>query len=331
MMKAAVYTKYGPPEVVQVKELPIPTIQSTEILVRIHGTSVNRTDCGFLRAKPFISRFFSGLLRPKNNILGNEFTGEVVEVGNEIKDYQKGDRVFGLRGVQFGCHAQYAVMTEQSALAHLPKNIDYLNAAGVCEGAFYAMNYMKAIKIQSGDSILINGSTGAIGTAGVQLAKHFGAKITAVGNTKNIDLVKSLGADRVIDYLKEDFRSVLDGEQFDYIFDAVGKSSYGQCKHLLKPNGIFFATELGPYWNNVWYSLWTAIFKKMPGSDNHRVIFPLPADDKAGEMIQFFKELIEQGSLKPVVDRVYPLDDIVEAYRYVEAGEKTGSVVIDME
>ena len=329
-MKAAVYTQYGSPEVVQIKELPIPSIKSDEVLVRIHATSVNRTDCGFLRAKPFITRFFSGLFKPKYNVLGNEFAGEVMDVGEDISKYSKGDKVFGLRGVRLGCHAQYLVLEESAAMAHMPFGMSYKDLGGISEGAFYALNYFKAIKPKPGERILINGSTGAIGTAGVQLAKYYGLQITAVGNTKNIDLVKSLGADRVVDYLKEDFRSVLDGEQFDYIFDAVGKSSYGQCKHLLKPNGIFFATELGPYWNNVWYSLWTALFKKMPGSGNHKVIFPLPADDKAGEMVQFFKELIEEGKLKPVVDRVYPLEDIVEAYHYVETGEKTGGVVIDM-
>jgi len=329
-MKAAVYTKYGPPEVVRILNLPIPSIKSDEILVRIHAASVNRTDCGFLRAQPFVSRFFSGLLKPKFNILGNEFAGEIVDIGNRIIKYKTGDKIFGLRGVRLGCHAQYLVLKEDATIELMPENTTYIDCGGICEGAFYALNYMNAIKPQSGQQILINGSTGAIGSAGVQLAKYYGLQITAVGNTKNIALVKSLGADRVVDYLDQDFRKVLDGQTFDYIFDAVGKSSYGQCKHLLKSNGVFFATELGPYWNNIWYSLWTALFKKMPGSENHKVIFPIPADKKAGEMMQFFKKLIEQGSLISIVDRVYPIEDIVEAYRYVETGEKTGSVVIDM-
>ena len=234
-----------------------------------------------------------------------------------------------MNGVTFGTHAQYICFPEDGAIAPLPANIPIEEAGGICEGAFYALTDFKAVPHQPGDKILINGSTGAIGTAAVQLAKHFGLKITAVGNTKNIELVKSLGADRVVDYLKEDFTKVLD-DQFDYIFDAVGKSTFGKCKHLLKPNGVFFATEFGPYLQNPFYALWCSIFGKMPFQSGKKVLFPIPDDTKARKCVYFLKDLIEQGALRSVIDKRYPLSDIQEAYRYVETGEKTGSVIIQI-
>jgi len=328
-MQAAIYTQYGSPEVIQIKTTPTPIPKDNEVLVKIHTTSVNRTDCGFLRAKPFIARFFSGLFRPKNQILGNEFAGEITAIGKNVQSFKIGDKVFGMNGVSFGTHAQYTCLPEDGAIAPLPPNLPLAEAGGICEGAFYALTNFFAIPHQPGESILINGSTGAIGTAAVQLAKYYGLKITAVGNTKNIELVKSLGADRVIDYLKEDFTKILDGP-FDYIFDAVGKSTFGKCKHLLKPNGVFFATELGPYWQNVFFALWCSIFGKMPFQSGKKVLFPLPDDSKARKNVIFFKELIEQGALRSVIDKRYTLSAIQDAYRYVELGEKTGSVIIDM-
>lgn len=328
-MKAAIYTQYGAPDVVQIRTVATPVPKVNEVLIKIHVTSVNRTDCGFLRGQPFIARFFSGLPRPKMQILGNEFSGEIVEIGTAVKSFNVGDKVFGMNGVSFGMHAQYICLPEDAAIAPLPSSFSYQEAGAICEGAFYALNYFNAIPHQPGAHILIHGATGAIGTAAVQLAKHFGLKITAVGNTKNIALVKSLGAERVVDYLKEDFTKVLRGP-FDYIFDAVGKTTFGSCKHLLKPKGLFFATEFGPYAQNAWYALWSGLFGRMPFANGKKVLFPLPVDKKAREMVHFFKDLMDNGELRSVVDRQYSLEEIVEAYRYVELGEKTGSVVINV-
>lgn len=328
-MQAAIYTQYGPPEKVQIKTVPTPKPKEDEVLIKIHSTSVNRTDCGFLRAKPFIVRFFSGLLRPKNQILGNEFAGEIVAVGEKVQSFQVGERVFGMDGISFGTHAEYICLPEKAAIAPLPPNIPIENAGGICEGAFYAKSNFDAIPHQPGEKILINGTTGAIGTAAVQIAKFYGLHITAVANTKNIALVKSLGADQVVDYLKEDFTKVLT-EPFDYIFDAVGKTTFGRCKHLLKPKGLFFPTELGPYWQNPLFALWCGIFGKMPFQSGKKVLFPLPDDSKARVQVLFIKDLLEKGALRSVVDRTYPLAEIQKAYHYVETGEKTGSVVIQV-
>jgi len=327
-MKAAIYRRYGTPEVISIEDIAMPDARHDQLLIKIHATTVNRTDAGFLTGKPYIARLFAGLMKPKYNILGNEFAGEIIKVGKSIKSYNAGDRIFGMNGIQFGMHAQYIVLNENAAIARIPEGFSYVEAASICEGAFYANTYLKSIKLGKGDSILINGSTGAIGVAAVQLAKYYGANITAVGNTKNIELVKSLGATRVVDYLKEDFTEVLKGQQFDYIFDAVGKSTFRKCKHLLKPSGTFFATELGPWWQNPWFALWTGVFKKMPLSKGKKVIFPLPIDSKAGEMVETFAKLLEKGHLQSVVDRTYSLEEIADAYRYVMLGEKTGSVVI---
>jgi NADPH:quinone reductase-like Zn-dependent oxidoreductase len=320
-MKAIVHTKYGPPEVLQLKEVPKPTPKGNEVLIKIHATTVNRTDSALRKAEPFISRFVTGLIRPKKTILGTEFAGEIEVVGKDITSFQVGDKVFGFSGSDFGAHAEYMTMPEEGSLTTMPANMTYEEAAPSTEGAHYALSFIRKAKLQSGQRVLINGASGAIGSAAVQLTKHFGADVTAVCNTKNVALVKSLGADRVLDYTKEDFTK--DDQIYDAVFDTVGKSSFRRCKPLLKPGGIYISSELGYMAQNPILALVTPIIGKK------KVMFPIPKP--CDENLALFKELIEAGKFRGVIDRCYPLEEIVEAYKYVETGQKTGSVVITME
>jgi len=319
-MRAIVYEKYGGPDVLELREVEKPAPKDNEVLIKVHVTTVNRTDCGFLRAKPFIVRFFNGLTKPKNTILGNEFAGEIETVGKDVTSFKFGDKVFGFSD-DFGAHAEYITMPEDGVLATMPSHMTYEEAAPSNEGAHYALVDIKAAHIKSGQKVLINGATGAIGSAAVQLIKYIGADVTAVCDTKRIDIVKALGADRIIDYTKEDFTKL--DEKFDVVFDAVGKSWFFKCRRLLKPGGYFVSTELGPFLQNPLLALWTAIFGSFGGK---KALFPIPKHRK--EYIEFFKKLMEEGKFKPVIDRTYPLTEVVDAFRYVETGEKTGSVVI---
>lgn len=317
-MKAAVYHKYGPPEVVRVVDIPKPSPRKNELLIKVHATTVNRTDCGFRSAEYFISRFFSGLLKPKINVLGNEFAGIIEEVGKEVTLFKTGDRIFGYDDSDFGAHAEYKVMAESAAIAPIPGNLSFEEAAPIAEGAHYALCDIRAAGVKSGDTVMVYGASGAIGSAAVQLIKYFGADVTAVCNTQNVEIVKSLGADRVIDYMTEDYTKT--GQKFDFIFDAVGKSSFKKCRPLLKRKGIYISTELGKNSANIFLALFTPVF------GGKKVLFPLPAITK--EDVLFLKQLVEEGRYKPLVDKKYPLNKIVEAYRYVETRQKTGNVVI---
>jgi NADPH:quinone reductase-like Zn-dependent oxidoreductase len=321
-MRAIVYTKYGPPDVLQLKEVEKPTPADNEVLIKIHATTVNRTDCGFRKPEyPLITRLINGVFRPKRTILGSELAGEVEAVGKGVKLFKKGDQVFGLTDNKFGAHAEYICLPEEASIVTKPANMNYEEAAAVCDGAMLAFNFIRKINLQKGDKILIYGASGSIGTAAVQLAKYYGAEVTAVCNTKNLELVKSLGADEVIDYTKDDFTQ--NGQTYKVVFDAVGKTSFFRCKNLIKKGGVYLSTDLGFLAQNLFLVLWTKIF------GSKKVIFPIPKDRK--QDVAFFKELVEAGKYKAVIDRRYPLGQIVEAYRYVEAGQKTGNVVITME
>ncbi|MFM9911658.1 MAG: NAD(P)-dependent alcohol dehydrogenase [Chitinophagaceae bacterium] len=319
-MKAIVYTKYGPPEVAKLCEVEKPIPNDNEVLIKIHAATVNRTDCGFRSANYFIVRFFAGLIYPKNKILGNEFAGEIEKIGKNIQTFKQGDKVFGYDDRKFGAHAGYKVIKEDGSLTTMPANCAYNEAAPITEGAHYALCNITAAKIKSGQNILINGATGAIGSAAVQLVKHFGAMVTAVCDTKNLVLVKSLGADTVIDYTKNDFTKL--NQLFDVIFDAVGKSSFGKCKPILKKGGIYMSTELGYMSQNPFLALITPLL------GGKKVLFPIPTISKKD--VIFLKELWETGQYQPVIDRYYPLEQIVDAYRYVETGQKIGNVVITL-
>jgi NADPH:quinone reductase-like Zn-dependent oxidoreductase len=319
-MRACVNTKYGLPEVVSLLETDKPLPKDNEILIKIYATTVNRTDCGFRSAEYFISRFFSGLLNPKNKILGNEFAGEIEAIGKDVTSFQTGDKVFGYNDRTFGAHAEYMTLAENGCFTFIPANVTFEEAAPITEGAHYALCDIKAAKVKKGQSVLVNGATGAIGSAAVQLLKHFGTKVTAVCDTKNMELIKSLGADVVIDYTKQDFTTT--NQTFDFVFDAVGKSSFAKCKKLLNKNGIYISTELGKNAANVFLALITPLL------GGKKVLFPIPSITK--DDVVFLKELVETGKYKPVIDRKYKLEQIVEAYKYVETGQKTGNVIISV-
>lgn len=317
-MKAAIYKNYGPPEVVMITDVPKPKPKENEVLVKVYASTVNRTDAGFRSAEYFISRFFSGLFKPKLPILGCEFAGVVQEMGKGVTQFKIGDKVFGFNDKTFGGHAEYLTINENEALTTMPREISFELAASITEGAHYALCDIRAAKVKSGQPVMVYGATGAIGSAAVQLLKHFGAKVTAVCNTKNTTLIKSLGADIVIDYQKQDFTQTND--KFDFIFDAVGKSSFGQCKPLLTSKGIYISTEFGKNGENIPLALFTPLF------GGKKLLFPLPTITK--KEVEFLKELVQKGEFKPVIDQVYPLEQIVEAYQYVETGQKTGNVVL---
>jgi NADPH:quinone reductase-like Zn-dependent oxidoreductase len=320
-MRAAVRTRYGPPDVVRVVEVEKPAAKDNEVLVRVHATTVNRTDCGLRAAKPFIYRFFLGLRRPRLTVLGNEFAGQVEAVGTGVRSFEVGDRVFGFNGTWFGAHAEYLTMPEDGLLATMPADLSYEEAAPSTEGSIYALSLIRTAKLQRGQGVLVNGATGAIGSAAVQLLRDMGAVVTAVCGAEHMELVRGLGADRVIDYTAEDFTR--DERRYDVVMDAVGKSSFGRCRRLLKPGGLYLSTDLGPLSQNPVLALVTPLF------GGRKVRFPIPRQDQG--TITYLKERIESGAFKPLIDQRCRLDQIVEAYRYVETGRKVGSVVITID
>ena len=320
-MKAAVHTSYGPPNVVRIAEVEKPAAKDNQVLVKVHATTVNRTDSALRAAKPFVNRFFTGLTRPRVTVLGNEFAGEVEAVGRGVTSFQVGDRVFGYNGTRFGAHAEYLAMPEDGSVATMPANVTFEQAAASTEGSHYALSLIRKAKVRSGQDVLVYGATGAIGSAAVQLLKALGAEVTAVCDSKHVELVSGLGADRVIDYTAEDFTR--DTQAYDVVLDAVGKSSFGRCKRLLKPRGTYLSSDLGPLSQNPILALITPLLR------GKKVLFPIPRDNQ--EMVRYFKELLESGEFRPLIDRRYPLDQIVEAYTYVETGQKIGNVVISVE
>jgi NADPH:quinone reductase-like Zn-dependent oxidoreductase len=323
-VKAIVQTKYGPPEVLQLQEVEKPVPKENEVLIKIHATTVTAVDCTFRQGSPFIGRFFSGLTRPKNPIPGTEFAGEVEAVGADVKRFKEGDQVFGT-STGNGAHAEYMCLPEEgSTLAIKPVNMTYEEAA-VIDGSLTALPFLRDKgNIQSGQEVLIYGASGSVGTAAVQLAKYYGAEVTGVCSTANLELVKSLGADKVIDYTQEDFTK--SGQTYDIIFDAVGKTSFSRCKGSLKQTGIFLEAALTPA--ILPQMLWTSKI----GSNKAMIAFTglMPASERTKNLV-FLKELIEAGEIKAVIDRTYPLEQIAEAHRYVETGHKKGNVVITVE
>lgn len=318
-MKAAYREHYS--DMLTVREVAQPVAGPHEILVKVHATTVNRTDCAVLTGKPFIMRFFTGLMKPTSPIPGTDFAGEVVAVGDKVSLFKKGQRVFGFNDQGLASQAEYVAVSEQQAIAEIPQNVSYPNAVASLEAAHYAHNFLNKVKLAAGQQVLVNGATGGIGSAMVQFLRHAGVRVTATANTKNLALVRKLGAEKVIDYENEDFTRI--EEQFDYVFDAVGKSTFGKCRHLLKPKGVYISSELGPYSQNPLLALITPL---LPGKT---VKFPLPIDIKGS--IAHILPLLAQGEFTPVIDRTYSLAQISEAYAYVATGEKTGNVLIEMQ
>ena len=323
-MKAILHTKFGPPDELQLKEVEKPVPRDSEILIKIHATTVTSTDCN-ARNFTFVTKvfrlparlFFFGIFRPRINILGIDLAGEIEAVGKDVKRFKEGDQVFGTPGIAFGAHAEYTCMPEDGVLTIKPANIAWEEAASVFLGAHTALFFLRDKgNIQAGHKTLIYGASGSIGTFAVQLAKYFGAEVTGVCSTTNLEMVKSLGADKVIDYTKEDFTR--SGETYDLIFDTVGKTSFSRCKSSLKQKGIFLAAlmDLPEIVQIIWTSM-TGGKKVKGGVALERV-----------EDLNFLKELMEAGKIKPVIDRCYPLEQTAEAFRYVEEGHKKGNVVI---
>ncbi len=317
-MKASYYTNYGGIEQLSIRDIPEPTPTATQIKIRVHCATVNRTDCGFLTGKPFIARFFSGLRRPRFQVLGNEFAGEVVAIGNDVKRFKLGDRVFGYEGTHFGAHAEYMVMDENGGVGKIPDNIAFDQAAAACEGGHYALIDIQKAKVDKGSVVLVNGATGAIGSAAVQIMKHLGAEVVAVCGTDHLSTLKTLGADEVIDYRTSDFTLI--DKQFDFIFDAVGKSTFAKCKPILKSKGIYISTELGPQNQNPFLAL-TSKF-----STGKKLLFPIPIINPGH--VDFIAKMLAVGTFKPLIDRTYPLEQTNEAFTYVLTGEKIGNVLL---
>ncbi len=311
-MRAVVHDRYGPPEVLRLEDVERPVPADGEVLIKIHATTVNRTDCGLRSAEYFVSRFVTGLRRPKRKILGMELAGEVEAVGAGVTEFEVGDEVFGVKGS--GAHAEFVCMREGAPLAHKPSGMSFEEAAAVCDGVALALACLRKAGSLTGRRILVYGASGSVGTAGVQLAGSLGAaEVTAVCNTKNLELVRSLGADRVIDYTQEDFTR--NGETYDVIFDAVGKHSFRRCRRSLRPGGMYVTTDPGFMWHVFPLAL-----------VSRRVAMGITKYSK--EDVLFLKELIDAGKYRAVIDRRYTLEDVHEATRYVETGQKTGNVVL---
>jgi NADPH:quinone reductase-like Zn-dependent oxidoreductase len=314
-MKAVVHDRYGPPEVLRIEEVERPVPKDDEVLVKVHATSVTRTDTGFRSAEYWFARVFTGIVRPKRRIAGMELAGVVEAVGADVSEFEVGDEVFGIRG---GANAEYVCVREQGVLAHKPAAMPFEEAAGVADGALLARTCLARADLRPGRSIAVYGASGSMGTAAVQLAKYLGAEVTAVCNTKNVELMRTLGADDVVDYLQEDFAKR--GKTYDYVFDAVGKSSFRRCRRALKPGGMYITADLGFLWHVpilILATRWIGDRKAKLGIGKYRK-----------EDLVFLKELIEAGRYRAVIDRSYPLEQVVEATRYVETKQKTGNVVL---
>jgi NADPH:quinone reductase-like Zn-dependent oxidoreductase len=319
-MRAAVLDRYGPPEVLRIDDVERPVPARGEVLIRVHTATVNRNDCAWRRGSPFVQRAASGWRRPKAEILGNEFAGTVVEVGTEVSRFATGDAVFGVRAYLsegFGAQAEYLAVAATSAVAHKPADIPFEQAAAACDGALSALPFLRQARVGPGSTVLLYGASGAIGSAAVQLARHLGAEVTAFAGARNLELVRSLGAAEVFDYRQHDPAST--GRRFDMIFDAVGKLSHLRMRRLLTERGAF--ASVGGLLNFVMVPLTAR-------SHGRRVIFAPPGFSRPN--VEFLADLMASGAYRPVIDRIYPLDEIVEATRYVESERKTGNVVLSV-
>jgi NADPH:quinone reductase-like Zn-dependent oxidoreductase len=311
-VRAIVHDRYGPPEVLHLEDVGSPVAAEGEVLVRVHASTVTQTDCHMRRARPVFWRFMLGLRRPKRRILGSEFAGEVESVGPGVTSLAPGDRVFGMR---IGAHAELLRVREAGVIATMPDGWTFEEAAAVCDGAFQALGHLRAGGVGTGTRLLVYGASGSCGTAAVQIGRHLGAHVTAVCATKNLELVRSLGAEEVIDYTQQDFTK--SGDLYDVILDAVGKHSFFRCRGSLKPGGLFVATDgLG----NIPVAL------AMRRLRRRKVVFDFSRPQQ--EDIRFLKSLLEAGEYRAVIDRTYPLEDAVEATRYVDSWQKTGNVVL---
>jgi len=315
-MKAVICDRYGPPDILRLEDVERPVPGQDEVLIRIRATTVNRSDCHYRLGTPPFARLFTGLTRPRHRILGSELAGDVEAVGPAVTGFTPGDAVFGVKAWTFGAHAEYICMRESAALAPKPAGVSYEEAAAVCDGVILALMGLRRADLRKGRSILVYGASGSIGTAAVQLSRYYDADVTAVCNTKNLELVADLGAGQVIDYTRDDFTT--NGQTYDVIFDAVGKHSFGRCRDSLNPGGIYLATD---HLTNLVLAPWTSRV------GDKKVVFPIPPRYTKQDVV-FLKGLMEAGQYRAVIDRRYPLADVAEACRYVETEQKTGNVVL---
>jgi len=319
-MKAIIASKYGTPDVLQLKDIEKPIPKDNEVLIKVYETIVTPADIAFRKGEPFITRFFGGLTKPKF-ISGVELAGKIEAVGKDVKSFKTGDPVFGTSGTDYGAHAEYKCLPEAGVVAIKPNNMTYGEAAAVCDGGLTALTFLRDKgKIQSGQKVLINGASGSVGSFAVQLAKYYGADVTGVCSTANIQLVNSLGADSVIDYTKEDFTQTQ--QSYDIIFDAIGKSSFSLCKKVLKSKGIYLTTV--PTLGIIFQMLWTSLM------GNKKAKFTASGLNQNKENLIFLKELAEAGKLISIIDKRFPLKQIIEAHRYVETGHKKGNIIITL-
>jgi NADPH:quinone reductase-like Zn-dependent oxidoreductase len=311
-----VFDRYGPPEVLRITDVERPIPKDDEVLVRVRATTATRTDAGFRSAEYFVARAFTGLFRPRRGIVGLEFAGEVAEIGAAVTEFAVGDRVFGIRS---GSNAEYVCVRERGVIAHMPADLTFEEAAAVADGALSAMSLLRSAGVASGTKLLVYGASGSIGTGAVQVGKHFlGAHVTAVCNTQNVELVCSLGADEIVDYLNEDFASR--GQTYDVVFDAAGKTSFLRCRRALARGGLYITTDPGFMWHDAILALLTKW-----GSDRKAKLGIVRYKQ---EDLLVVRELVERGTYRPVIDRRYAIEDVVEAHRHVDTHQKTGNVVL---
>jgi NADPH:quinone reductase-like Zn-dependent oxidoreductase len=319
-MKAIVRHKYGSPDNIRIENMPTPRPNDDQVLIRVKATTINRTDCGVLSGSPYIFRFFVGWPKPRTPILGTDFAGIVEEVGEKVTKFKVGDKVWGFDDNGLPSQTEYLVYSENKNILPIPEELSYKEAAACAEGAHYAVNFLKYVKLSSESKVLVNGATGGIGSALVQLLKYQGVNVTATANTKNLELIRSMGLHHVIDYEKDNFTS--SGGVYDVIFDAVGKSTFKKCKSILNKNGCYLSSELGDGIENLYLPLIT----KLKGGK--RVLFPLPTDIKGS--MKVIQKMVIEGKFRPIIEKSFSIEQAREAYQYVASGQKTGNVVFEI-
>lgn len=325
-MKVAYRQNYGTPKVIKILDKPIPKIKEDEVLIKIYAFSINRTDLGFLKGEPKIVRLFSGISKPKNNILGCEFAGKITEIGNKVTKFKVGDEVFGFDDKNFGSYAEYKFINENDNICLKPKNFSFIQSAALSEAIHYAFSNFNAAKINSNSNVIINGGTGAIGSAIIQFCKYYGAKITIVCASNNFHLMNKYNPELLIDYKTQDFTKLNlkdEVQKFDVVFDAVGKSEFRHCKNILKRKGVYVSTELGDKNQNPFLAL-AHMFKS-----GKKVLFPIPK--QTPELLNMFKNLAENNNFEPLIDRVVKFDEIKENLEFADSGQKIGNIIVDME
>lgn len=320
LMKVLYRTEYGGPEVLEVREVHKPVPKKNEVLIKVECTTVNRTDGGILLGNYLLLQFFTGIGKPKNNIPGTDVAGTVVATGSEVKKFKEGDRVFGLNDNSHQTQAEFCTWPDNDSLIKIPDGVSFEDAVASIEGGHYALNFINKVRIKEGDRVMVNGGTGAIGSAAIQMLIHRGIIVAATCRTEHMDKVRALGASKVIDYTQEDFTK--QNDLYNFVFDAVGKSRYKDCKRIMKPGAVYISSELGPKAENLPLSLW-GLFHR-----GKRVKFPVPVN--IPKSLRYVKDMLEHKTLKPLIDpKKFSVDEAQEAYTYVMSGEKVGNVILN--